>query len=462
VLLTLRIRQDEELPAGQTSERRLGDGRLVIGRGVESDWVLADPGRTISKRHCVIEEAELGYELTDLSINGVFLNDEDEPVGVGNTRRLRHGDRIRIGPYCLAVELSGGERSASPEPTSLGLTRGFGNLTELFHDDPGMLGVGGEPFAARPSPALSDLDRGPPIDQFFVPHRAAAEVAPAPAAEKDAPASKAAAAGIYDIPENWATGLQEGAPPLPPVLQMSQAPPPALPEGRQGEPPPPLVAGSIGLAASPAQDEQTLPSCGPAAPFDPVAVFCAAAELDPSLLADGTAEEIMRKAGEIFRITVEGLMAVLQSRRALKGEFRLASTEFRPAENNPLKFSVDAQAAMVMLIGKPRRGFLPAREAFDEAISDIRMHEVAVLAGMQEAWLSLLQRFDPKELSQRLADDSGLANLLGSKKARCWDAFTTLYDTIAGNADNEWERTFQSIFGSAYERSMQKQRQRSG
>jgi type VI secretion system protein len=81
---------------------------------------------------------------------------------------------------------------------------------------------------------------------------------------------------------------------------------------------------------------------------------------------------------------------------------------------------------------------------------------------MQEAWLSLLQRFDPKDLSQRLADDSGLANLLGSKKARCWDAFTTLYDTIAGNADNEWERTFQSIFGSAYERSRQKQRQRSG
>jgi type VI secretion system FHA domain protein len=140
----------------------------------------------------------------------------------------------------------------------------------------------------------------------------------------------------------------------------------------------------------------------------------------------------------------------------------LESTEFRPDENNPLKFSVDAQAAMVMLIGKPRRGFLPAREAFEEAINDIRMHEVAILAGMQDAWLSLLQRFDPKGLSQRLEDDSGLANLLGSKKARCWDAFTTLYDSIAGNADNEWERTFRSIFGGAYERSMQKQRQRLG
>jgi type VI secretion system protein len=184
--------------------------------------------------------------------------------------------------------------------------------------------------------------------------------------------------------------------------------------------------------------------------------------MQTNLLADAAPEDIIRKAGEIFRIAVEGVMAVLQSRRALKGEFRLAHTEFRPAENNPLKFSVDAQAAMAMLIGEPRRGFLPAREAFEEAVGDIRMHEVAVLAAMQDAWFSLLQRFDPKELSQRLEDDSGLAHLLGSKKARCWDAFTTLYDSIAGNAADEWERIFQTIFGSAYERSMRKQRQRSG
>jgi type VI secretion system protein len=474
------MRQDEAPSAGHARERVLEHGRLVIGRGDESDWVLPDPGRTISKRHCVIEEAEFGYELTDLSTNGVFLNDEDEPVGVGKTRRLRHGDRIRIGPYRLAVELSGAQRSVSAEPTSLGLARGFDSLTELFHDS-SSLRSGGDLFAEeRPSMrVLSDLDRGPPTDEFFASYRAApAEIGPVPAAKNDAPLSKAAVPGVCDIPENWAAALQDGAPPPPsvpppPLLEMSRAPAPTLPNGGSGayrQPPPHVVADTTGLGIPPAQHEQTpsssmpvAPSSSmPAAPSDPVALFCAAAGLDPSLLAAGAPEEIMRKAGEIFRIAVEGLMAVLQSRRALKGEFRLESTEFRPDENNPLKFSVDAQAAMVMLIGKPRRGFLPAREAFEEAINDIRMHEVAILAGMQDTWLSLLQRFDPKGLSQRLEDDSGLANLLGSKKARCWDAFTTLYDSIAGNADDEWERTFRSIFGSAYERSMQKQRQRLG
>lgn len=83
-----------------------------------------------------------------------------------------------------------------------------------------------------------------------------------------------------------------------------------------------------------------------------------------------------------------------------------------------------------------------------------------MLAGMQEAWLTQLRRFNPRDLTGRLEDDSGLVNFLGSKKARCWDAFVTLYDSIAGNADNEWERTFQNIFGAAYERSMEKQSRR--
>ena len=38
------------------------------------------------------------------------------------------------------------------------------------------------------------------------------------------------------------------------------------------------------------------------------------------------------------------------------------------------------------------------------------------------------------------------------------NTFPTLYDNIA----HDWKRTFHSIFGSAYERSMRRQHQRSG
>ena len=433
--LALRIRQGDGSPTGQAAERLLENGRLVLGRGGESDWVLTDPERTISKRHCVIEKADLGYEITDLSTNGVFLNDDDEPVGVGNTRKLRHGDRIRIGPYSLLIELSG-EGATSPEPTSLGLAGSFDSVTELFRDGSAVAGPGagsGESLTESPFSKpreLRNLDQGAPIDAFFAPQQ------PAPAAAaRQAPGSPPAdpALSLFGTPDEWVKAAAAMAAPV-------AAPPTPVSPASTSHP----------KASEIASDSEL------------IGAFCAGARLDPAILAGATPEQTMRQAGELLRIAVEGLMAVLEVRRTLKSEFRLVATEFRPAENNPLKFSVDAESAMQMLVGRPQRGFLPAKQAFDEAVDDLRMHEMAILAGMQEAWLNLLERFNPRDLSGRLEDDSGLAHLLSSKKARCWDAFVTLYDSIAGNADNEWERTFQNIFGAAYERSMQQQRQHSG
>src|SRR5512132_1607652 len=140
--------------------------------------------------------------------------------------------------------------------------RSIDSLTELFRDDPGILGVGGEPLVTRPSPALSDLDRGTPIDEFFVPSRTApAELGPAAAAAKNAPASQAATAAIYDIPENWAAGLQDGASPaslLPSARQTGRACVAAFDVGRPAhrEPPPRSTAEPQDPVASPAHDEQ--------------------------------------------------------------------------------------------------------------------------------------------------------------------------------------------------------------
>lgn len=430
--LTLRIRQESGLPAGQ-AERRLDRGRLVLGRGAESDWVLTDPARTLSKRHCVIEEADLGYEITDLSTNGVFLNDDDEPVGVGNSRRLRHGDRIRLGPYSLSVELSGGEQPAL-EPGSLGLASSFGSVTELFRDGATTPGAA-ELFAQNPSfksPGLRDLDQGAPIDAFFSPQSA---VFADPGREASASQPPASGTSLFGTSEEWAKAAAAMVAPGPVPPAPAPAPPPSTP--------------------APVERNEAPSS-------DVIAAFCAGAGLDPSVLAGGSPAQVMNQAGEVLRIAIEGLMAVLNVRRTVKNEFRLSATEFRPVENNPLKFSVDGDSAMQMLLGKPQRGFLPAKEAVGEAVDDLRMHEVAILAGVQAAWLNLLQRFDPRDLNHRLQDDSPLANLLGSKKARCWDAFVTLYDSIAGNAGDEWQRTFQNTFGAAYERSMEQQRRHSG
>ena len=52
--------------------------------------------------------------MLDTSSNGVYFNDEVEPVGKGNPRRLFDGDRIRMGDFQFVVSLDSGESLVMP------------------------------------------------------------------------------------------------------------------------------------------------------------------------------------------------------------------------------------------------------------------------------------------------------------------------------------------------------------
>ena len=69
----------------------LGPDPFVIGREVAADLCIADA--SVSRRHSMIENKADSFIISDLeSLNGTFVN--DVPV---RTRRLEHGDRVRIG-----------------------------------------------------------------------------------------------------------------------------------------------------------------------------------------------------------------------------------------------------------------------------------------------------------------------------------------------------------------------------
>ncbi len=69
----------------------LHEESLIIGRETAADLCIADA--SVSRRHSTIEKDETGFIITDLeSLNGTFVN--DVPI---RSRRLEHGDRVRIG-----------------------------------------------------------------------------------------------------------------------------------------------------------------------------------------------------------------------------------------------------------------------------------------------------------------------------------------------------------------------------
>lgn len=84
--------------------REIDGASLTLGRGEEADWQVA-ADRILSRIHCRIAFSLGGYDITDLSTNGVVINGAEKPLGQGVTARLASGDRIDLGPVELMVRL---------------------------------------------------------------------------------------------------------------------------------------------------------------------------------------------------------------------------------------------------------------------------------------------------------------------------------------------------------------------
>lgn len=103
-LLTLTVQNPSLLPAGVAPSCRMTGRSLAIGRDPRLDWVLPDPSRTISGRHCDIRFENGGFWLHDHSRNGVFVNGSAQRLMAAY--RLANGDRLLIGRYVIAVAIT--------------------------------------------------------------------------------------------------------------------------------------------------------------------------------------------------------------------------------------------------------------------------------------------------------------------------------------------------------------------
>ncbi|WP_288048307.1 type VI secretion system-associated FHA domain protein TagH [Acidiphilium sp.] len=453
--LTLSVLRCPDAAPPET--RSIEGGEFRIGRGPDNDWVLTDPDRVLSKRHCVIAWRAGAWQIADTSTNGTFVNQDIEPLGAGRVHALSDGDRIRLGSYEIEARLV--ERGFG----DAGYGGGFG-AAPATRPDPFADPFGEDPFAKPAAPASSpvsdewfgggnsismpdDFAGLPDDDALFgptpVPDHSPAQndvFRPAPMAPKL-------------LPDDWDLGLEPGAntasagpawtapSPLPPPAEI-QPPPPAAPA-----PPAPLPPAPVPPAPLP---PAPLPAGAPGG--DLLRVFLEAAGMD-GLPPPADPELLMRRLAGLFRAMVGGLRQVMIARAAIKGEFRIEQTMIRARGNNPLKFSADDDDAMAALIGLGRRtSDLQAEEAVRDALRDIRLHEIAVMSGMQAAVRALFARLDPAPL--RAEAESARALLPAQRKARAFEAYETLYGQLSAALADDFDNVFGKTFARAYERAL--------
>lgn len=409
--------------AVEDRQRRLRDGRLSIGRAADSDWVLPDPERLLSKHHCVVEQRDGAWLLTDTSANGVFVDGSPDPLGKNGTVRLRDGLRLRLGDYVLAVSLppdDGPPSAVASPPAAAGpplfdQTWYRGRSLDLPRHP-----VGSETPLTRP-------DHAPP-------HQVALDLPRRRAPFDDVPPDPGA------LPEQ---GPDTGALPAPGAdeCQARPTPPIADPQPAVGAeasgpaavprpPPPPVAPPPEPVEAHPADTGMDAGSG--------LAAFLAGAGLTAADAGDTPPEALLHELGQRYRAMAQGLIELLMIRAALKRETGLDRTMIAAAENNPLKLTASAEEAVRWLVAPRGRGYLEPDAAIAATIDDLKAFMPEVIRSMQQALQALLHRIDPATLERALGDVSLLQIVAaGGRKAAFWDRFKERYAELAREAEHE-------------------------
>jgi type VI secretion system FHA domain protein len=495
--------------AGGAARQTFGPGGGTIGREAGNSWVL--PHAKISGRHAVITYVDGVFYIEDTSRNGVCLNSSRNRLTRGEPHPLSSGDRLLMDPYEIRVSIASddplardlGSAGADADPFDLlgdaisdpfapQPMRSAGSSAPRFDagldapeaasreelDPLALLNLQENRPPPRNVPNARDLDAGSPLDAHFRPPAVVADTPRTPT-----PANPMAIPLDYDpladeplapappprpAPAPPRPAPMPARPPAPPPPPVRPAPPPPRPVSEPVAPRPPIEppVPPLDPESQPVRPRFGKPPRVDAVPHEPehapppppapprgapggadLATVLEGAGLNP---ADVT-PELARTFGAIIRIVVAGVMDVLQSRRQIKDEFRMRMTQFRPAENNPLKFSANVEDALHNLLVKRNAAYLGPVEAFEDAFDDLRHHQLAVLAGMRVAFESMLAEFDPDRLQEDFDRQAGKG--LVPAKMRYWDMFRDKRREMVKDP----EATFRQLFGEEFARAYEEQ-----
>jgi type VI secretion system FHA domain protein len=405
MLLKLEVLGAQASSLGEQRNKIFATEGGTIGRVPGNDWVL--PDQLISSRHAAIQYADGQFYVIDTnSSNGVFLNAPNFRLQQGRPYPINTGDRLLIDPFDIQVSVI--ESSAVQEEASSYTAR---------------------PETKSVSHAARSLSSGTPsaaFDPFVV-------------------EEEVRCVGTVPAPNRRVAEHEESILPPPAPLPTTSTPPP--PQGSRPLPAPPPPTNSPG-SSSPAAGHAQL---------DFAALLAAA-----GLQGVPVTPDLSASFGAILKIVVDGLRDVLRAREELKTQFRLRITSVAARENNPIKFSANTQDALHNLLVRHNPAYLEPVAAFESAFDDLRIHQVAMLAGLRAGYQAMLTAFDPVTLEQKFGRYARRGGLLSaSAKPRYWDLYREIFEETTSDPDDSFWTFFGTAFSKAYEEQTLLLKQRS-
>jgi len=460
--LTLAIENHDRLTdGGPLSVTVTGRRGIDIGRDSQLDWTLPDPSRFISGKHCEIRAGDGEYLLYDVSTNGTFVNGSENRVQ--SPYRLHSGDRLTIGQYIVAVTL---DEEVPAQAAPRGIMSRPTSYDELWKPEGDIA-----PPIPRNELKAELFDTRAPDDWIERP----ADI-PGPIF-RDAPTGRndfdpPAAARAFDQDADWA--------PFVPKPEPTPEPPPTPPSPRRifssesggrwsadvapSQTAPDTTSREDRAEHLPPAAEPRSPEAGPGqargdsaqtASFSQfLASFAAASGVPQPMFQQQTVEEFGERLGSLIRLLAVEMKQLLDARSETKRLTRSAyQTMIQAQDNNPLKFSPTAEDALRIMLGPATRGYLDAPRAFAQGFSDLKSHQLRTYSAMQSAMRIIAEDLDPAAIENATPKEGGLAALIGSRKARMWDFYVTLWKAKTQRRDDGLVDVFMEYFAECYDKA---------
>ncbi len=498
--LLLKVTHSNNKALKQTMQYEFSESGGTIGRKISNSWVLPDENRHLSGSHSKIEYDKGSFYIIDTSTNGVFINGQSSPIGKGNRKKIGEGDQLVMGTYGIQVQIMDDEinveDSSPPPPLSsddlfsdliddstdsaesadsvqeeVFETSGF-NIQDNQIDDQS---VGSDdPFFESGEFSLTDdqviptnnkekNDEVPDLDSFFKPPKVSVRDGSDVFFKDDGAKSKSEKIESEEIPsvipDDW---IKENNDSIDDLLTGIVDPFKAEDENKiekADEKPEKIITEKTKETGLPIievvnavkdHEKKDINS-------DLISAFFEGMGLEYQPEDSEFTREDMLLAGGLFRKAVEGTMEVLQSRAEIKNEMRMDMTTIQPIQNNPIKFSITVDEAIKKLLLEKNNSQMNPSKAMDEAYDDIKSHQVAVISGIQASLTYVLKRFEPDNLIERLERQNPIsANIPIHRKAKLWEAFEQLYETIESEAEDDFNRLFGQEFAKAYDDQVEK------
>lgn len=177
--------------------------------------------------------------------------------------------------------------------------------------------------------------------------------------------------------------------------------------------------------------------------------FCDGAGLDASLLAGEDPQDVMRRAGAVYRQMVLGIGDLMCERDRARRHYDLSRTTIGGADNNPFKWAPSQRLAVDLLLDRTG-GFLSGPAALQASFRDIKRHLIATFAGLHGSLRAAIAAFEPAALDAATEKKTtllrGRATVMAEEIAARHD---DLIRQLDGGAGGSLDRAFMKAYEDA-------------